>query len=231
MKNIQEIIKEMEKISEHVATTVNEEPLTPERAEEELANIINAEPAALNDPILGTSCCIVSVPNEFTVPVTSPVDPTIPVTNQNILFTTTQLSCFVNPTTISCTPPDCPTPIDVTVFEVRLSGCIPYIVNVSGITGPVAVPPVTCEAVPGTTRICCSDTFCVNSRIGIYATLPEALAICNNTALLTCNNIQVGLVSTLVETCGGNGQAIQFEVTFNSLLGNCPPPTPPPPVE
>jgi hypothetical protein len=223
LKNIQDIIKEMENFSEQVATTVIDEntKLTSEEAEKELKSLLGDAPTVA-DPVLGTSCCVVNVPNGFTIPVTSDDDPTVPVTNQNIIFTTTNLACCVNPITVTCSAADCTTgTFQMPAFEVRLVGCIPFIANVFPITGPLLPINTTCEAVPGTTSICCINNFCVNKRIGVFATEAEAKALCNDPTLLTCANITAGLVATRLSLCAGNGQAVQFAVTFSSVLGNC----------
>lgn len=223
MKNIQEIIKDMEILSEQVTTTVNDGKMdiTSEEAEKELTALVGDTPT-VEDPILGVACCVVTVPNAFNIPVTSGTDPTVPVANQNIIFTTTNLACCVNSITLTCSATDCPTStFQVPAFEVRIVGCIPFIANVFPISGSADPDNTTCEAIPGTTRICCSDNLCVNKRIGVYATEAEAMAICNDPTLLNCTNITAGLVAKKLILCNANGQVVQFSVTFNSVAGNC----------
>ncbi|WP_127836473.1 hypothetical protein [Clostridium prolinivorans] len=223
MRDIKEIISEMERLSEDVAATINDEQSKVTSQEKELKALVKDAPATV-DPVIGTYCCVVNVPNGFNIPVTSAEDPTVPAENQNLIFRTSELSCCVNPITVVCSAEDCPSgTFEVSAFEARLVGCIPFIANVFPITG-VEEPngnSTTCELTPSTTRICCSGNFCINRRIGVYATEAEARSICSDSGLITCSNITAELVATKLTFCEANGQGVQFSITFNSVSGNC----------
>lgn len=221
MRDIKEIISEMERLSEDVAATINDEQSKVTSQEKELKALVKDAPATV-DPVIGTYCCVVSVPNGFNIPVTSAEDPTVPAENKNIIFRTCELSCCVNPITVVCSAEDCPSgTFEVSAFEARLVGCIPFIVNVFPLTGVEDSNGTTFELTPSTTRISHTDNLCVNRRIGVYATEAEARSICSDSGLITCDNITAELVATKVTFHDGDSQGVEFFITFNSIAGNC----------
>lgn len=210
--NIQDFMKDMEKLNEQAEIALDAEPATDTI---EKASVLITAPAG--DPVLGTACCSVNVPKDFTLP-----DPSV-AGNTRVIYSVSNLKCCVNKITVSCSPPDCHASITVPAYEVRLIGCIPYLANLFPVTAP-------CSSDGGSGAICCSNTFCVNSRIGLFDILhgADAKALCNHTDasgnpdLISCANITASLVVTqVVPAICSDSNTIKFEITFNERLGNC----------
>ncbi|MDD3187818.1 MAG: hypothetical protein PHD02_05085 [Bacilli bacterium] len=210
--NIQDFMKDMEKLNEQaeIALDAEQETDTVEKAGAQIT-------ASVVDPVIGTACCSLNVPKTFTLP--PQTAHTFSSDNTRVIYDVSNLRCCVNQITVSCSPPDCKAAITVPAYEVRLTGCIPYLANLFPIGAQCSdnVPPET-----GGGAICCSNTFCVNSRIGLFdiGHQSDAIALCSSLSSPTCAQITATLVVTQVVAICPDSNTIKFEITFNSI-GNC----------
>lgn len=138
---------------------------------------------------LVTSCCWAQVPSNFNGHLKY-----IPL--PNFIYDTSCLKCIVKECKLDVdTPPACP-PLDpVTFYQVRITGCIPWMASArweapNGICGGGSFGLVNDRKVD----VCCHNSTCVDNPICIKKTKAEAEEICNKLngdgpdSLKNCNN-------------------------------------------
>lgn len=181
MEDVQNIMNEMENLNEEMAATTDEPVVITEAAVTPLS--VEDDPTVE----LGRTCCVVSLPEGFTVP--SPIT----TANLRIGYNLTKLKCFVRNTTVTATT-DCGATFPVSGWEVRIVGCIPYIANLRPITGGsgVCIP-----ASPAELSLCCINNLCVDRCIALFDNQPAAQALCTTISplLTNCNNITATTLS------------------------------------
>lgn len=208
MRDIQEIIKEMNNLNNQIAATLNEED------EIVVAAAVQDPPANCNTGCFGTggesetNCndlpgqttivpftCQLFAPNGFRFPSGT-------INNPPIIYDVNCLHCFVEP--CNCTQG----PGSTQRFAVRLVGCISFVIN-----APLVPQSGQCRP-DGTPFLCCNDSVCVDNTIcfgcGRIAALIECGLIESTLAANPCNvrlsnfSISVNPNHTDVASISGN---------------------------
>lgn len=169
MKNLQEIMNEMSNLSEQIAVTLNDEEIVVAPDMEVApspATLLAAAPACVAVNRSVPFCAAVNLPGNFV-----PVTPIIP----RILYDLSCLKCIVEncTTNVTVNGTTCP----VTLFNVKVVGCIPFIVNVPlvsspGVGGTCVVP------FPNTLSACANGSVCVDNVICTKCNEADAVAAC-----------------------------------------------------
>lgn len=213
LKDIQEIMMEMEKINEQVAAEVNDEEKETS-TEEELKNLV--DPTHIQpsggidsgcdsvDRYVSFSCCI-SIPDKFDV-----------FDKAKITYDTSCLQCIVEPCCEEVTIGNggggrSHRTTKVPRFAVKIVGCIPFIINVPVETNDkctkqsysygyddTAVKSDSNADITEqsdrhyniTSSICCHDSVCVDNIICVKCQEKDAIIACNNIHL-NCYKVEV----------------------------------------
>lgn len=193
MKNIKEVIN-IDNSNDQTATTVTEEKIIPEltletsMAKETSVNAISEEETKeLTDLPTETKeanailpcgspcppmpnrttnfCCIIDIPSNLNITAFDAA---------RITYNLDCLQCVVEPCTTTATVCGCP--ITLTVFNVKIVGCIPFLIN-------AFITSAACTRVrndfPRDASLCCHDSVCVNNVICTRCSEAEANAACN----------------------------------------------------
>jgi hypothetical protein len=240
MKDIQEIMLQMDNLSKQIATTLNEDE---KAADEEIAiqpvprEIIAEEESELEDdikelaslitevagitakcptvaptvgPTVGPTCppasnrtvnfcCILNVPGNLGI---------IPQDFLRMIYNTKCLRCVVEPTTTTATVCGCP--VNLTVYTVKIVGCIPFLINHS-------VNSTVCFSNPNFLMdLCCHDSVCVENIICTKCSQAEADAACAiiRRKLANCNFTTVTFNPVTNLTCNGVLKGLQVSGFF-----------------
>lgn len=207
MKNLQEIMNEMNNLSEQIAVTLNDEEvnLSPETIETiettenvETTEAAEATPSDLLDasPLHGSNCdykdhyvdfcCTVNLPEPF-----QPYYPIYP----KIIYDLSCLKVIVE---------DCCKDIkigwdklSVPVYNIRVVGCIPFIVNI-----PLKHDsPTTCvKSYDNTVSACCSGSVCVDNVIDQVCSERAAL-LASGKVQLNCYTVEVKDLHAYKDNC------------------------------
>lgn len=228
MKDIQEIMLKMEILGEQIATTLNEEekindeqPTSKElmaRVEEikEPADLVSDDavvaaipPCAANCPANRRVdfCCILDVPGNLGI---------IPADFVRMIFSTDCLRCVVEP--CSSTTTVCGCPFNLTLYNVKIVGCIPFLIN-------HAVNSTECFSSPlFLSDLCCHDSVCVDNVICTKCNEADANAACDiirgKLASCRCTTVTFNPVTNI--NCNGVLKGLQVSGFFT--LPNCNPP-------
>lgn len=211
MKNLQEIMNEMSNLSEQIAVTLNDEDILVATSDE----LDSPEVAILTDPACGpvnrnvTFCAAVNLPGNFV-----PVTPIIP----RIIYDLSCLRCIVEEctTTVTVGTTNCP----VTLFNVRVVGCIPFIVNIPVLFAPgpggTCVIPFSNTPSERTVSACANGSVCVNNVICTKCNKADAVAACN-ALRFNCDTVTIPAASFIAtrDNC-------VVKVTGTFSLPNCP---------
>lgn len=224
MKDIKEIMMEMDNIAEiQVAADLSEDE------KEELKNLIHA--STLGDPPpCGPCtdevpyCCKVSIPKDFSANFT-----------EKRLSVVSKLFCFVDPCPcdVTCTPSaSCATtPITITLYPVRVIGCIQFIANASslqgdcGVVNPTGLTPLSNATDKKTVTICCQGSLCVDQIVDFHKNAPTRDE--RKPRKIDCTNLQASIDVKLEDcNCGtpGDIKVVSFSGLFK-LPKTCPTPT------
>ena len=223
MKSLQEIMSEMSNLSEQIAVTLNEEQVKDEEikevAYEEVANeeveseevVLLAAPPACGPVNRNVAfCAAVNLPGRF-VPATTPIVP-------RIIYDLSCLKCIVERCTTNVTVGSTTCP--VTLFNVRVVGCIPFIVNVPVLFAPgpggTCVIPFSATPSERTVSACANGSVCVDNVICVKCNENDAIAACN-ALIFNCDTVTVPTTSFVAtrDNC-------VVKVTGTFLLPNCP---------
>ncbi|MCM8711264.1 hypothetical protein M2651_09500 [Clostridium sp. SYSU_GA19001] len=229
MKDIQEIMLQMENLSKQIAATLNEDESEVENEIKELARLLD-ETSALDENFNTLThgkvispcspscpptpdhtvefCCVLNVPSNLGIRKTGA---------PKIIFNTGCLRCIVEPCTASATVCGCP--VTLTVYNVKIVGCIPFFIN-HPITTTSCVSP---SSAASTFDLCCHDCVCVNHVICTKCTEAEANNACNNirNKLSSCVNTTVTFNPVDEIICGGAFKGLKVSGFFT--LPNCNP--------
>lgn len=198
MKDIQEIMLEMDNLGEQIATTLNEEDDTKDICEPQ------ETPACPIGSRCVPFCCLTNCPDNF-VPNTS---------NVRITYDLSCLKAKVEPV---CT-------LGIVVYKVKVVGCIPFVANVQIDTTPT--PPICTRTIgtnPPSASLCCGCCVCVDEDI--CTTNSEWVAFTKAASInFNCTNVDViGLAAERITEGGVNcGVKVSgsFKLTFDR---NCCP--------
>lgn len=228
MKDIQELIMEIDNLSDQIAVTLNEEEKTSVKLEEK--ELIKREVPLVKEEkeyckleentlesrqiegcIPGCPsnrrvdfCCILNVPGNLGI---------VPQDFLRVLFSTDCLRCVVEPCSANVTVCGCPIP--VTLYNVRIVGCIPFLIN-------HAVNSTECFSNPNFLMdLCCSDSVCVNNVICTRCNQADANAACERIRqkLTNCNCTTVTFNPVTNLNCNGVLKGLQVSGFFT--LPNC----------
>lgn len=182
MKDIQDIMKEMNNLNNEIEVALDED---------EVANAVQDPPCSDNCFGTGgeneTNCS--QLPNQtrnvpFTCKICAPNGFRFPngfITSAPIAFDVSCLHCFIEP----C---NCPSAATGRSFAVRIVGCIKFIIN-----APTTPQSGQCRP-NGTVFLCCSDSVCVDNTICFGCNRVAALIECGLIeATITANPCNVGL--------------------------------------
>lgn len=208
MKDLNEIMNEMDKITiEQVAV---------ENDEKDLAGLLDAQEVV--DPVLATNCCIVTPPEGFILPPTPSSDGIYPSTFTRLAINVGRLVCTVEPTTINVPSPCGGTITNVPVFALRISGCIPYLINFYPVL-PNPLETICISRDAANLSLCCNDTVCVNRIVGYFTTEAAARAACTG---FNCTSVTASLVARRITICDNSIPAVQLSIVLSTSIGNCP---------
>lgn len=218
MKDIQEIMSEMNKVSDEMAVTVEQvqQVLPGLGLACNCANACNGGVAGLTscggtaNRVVTATPCIITAPRNF-------VFANLANVNSSIAYSLTGLRALVEP--CACTSGG----TTRTVYAVRIIGCISYTVNV-----PLLAPTTTtCTAafrnnalITGTTptvyACCCCGSAPVDNVLGYTCSIESAALITGIiNANLTCNFITPSL--TITPNSANNIASAQVTFTFPNL--------------
>lgn len=231
MKEIQEIMLEMDNLSNQIATTLNEEEqtaeakLTPPPKSQEETEVEELATKAAAIPQCGSPCppppnrrvnfcCILDIPSNLGL---------IPADFLRMVYSTDCLRCVVEPCTTSTTVCNCP--VTVTVYNVKIVGCIPFLVNHAfGSTECFSNPDFLMD-------LCCHDSVCVDNIICTKCNQADADAACNiirnKFSTCSCTPVTFNAVTNLF--CNNILKGLQISGFFTlpncstPIRGNCNP--------
>jgi len=185
MKDIQEIMLEMDNLSNQIATTLNEEDIIKE--EEAIRETEETKGGGgCNQDIKVPFCCLTNCPQGFE-PDTDKVRVTF---NLNCLTTRVKPVCYSGAVS----------------YEVRIVGCIPFVANVKISTAGNKICSETDDGNKPTPSLCCGCCVCVDELV--CTTNSEWLALSKAANIdIKCNDVDVvNLNATLIQanqvTCG-----------------------------
>ncbi|MGV2685619.1 hypothetical protein GNF82_14800 [Clostridium perfringens] len=187
MKNIQDIMNEMNTLSDQIAVTLNNEDIVNENLEQEAESTTyppTPQCASTQTSCGGIDntvpfCCSVSFPANF--------EPNDPLSLDRIIRY--DLSC------LKCIIEECCCNGSVK-HDIRIVGCIPLIINVRVRNNN------TCEARNGVTFLSCFDSVCVDNIVCNVCTSRDAILACENIkSRLTCANVFPTINSAAVGDC------------------------------
>ena len=222
-------MNEMNNLSKEIAVELNEEVtnLEVEQPAEEL--VMQEDLAAAAVPCSAASTISRDVP--FCCSTTLPPTFGVDTPNPKILFTLGSLRVVIEPCTTTVTIPGIGSTCPFTAWNVRIVGCIPFLLNAPA--GPEAaarcIKPAS--ATGDTFFVCCSGNACVDNivcrtcneadALAAQAIVQAKLADCN------CVNATINVIRSGIGT--PNRCAVTFTGTFtlpncNSRVGtNCNP--------
>ncbi|GAA0084423.1 hypothetical protein UT300007_08620 [Clostridium sp. CTA-7] len=220
MKNIQDIMNEMNTLSEQIAVTLNNEEIVDgEIVDVEMSGdsapctttdtptnpppcTTDNSPACANPQSRNVPfCCSTDLATNFHFNQNNP--------NARILYDLSCLNCFVDECCCNGTPR----------FDIKIAGTIPFIANADVVTGQ----PQQCVQPPNSTiRICCEGSVCVNNVVCNKCTEREAIIACEliKTKLANCACVP----ATVTATRGAGASACVLVFTGSFTLPNCNPP-------
>lgn len=226
MKDIEELMMEMENINKQVAAELSSD----EKAD--LASLVTDDSSA---PIIAAvaSTCTASFSTTVDFCCTSIIS-----NNVGTLVTPSAVNFIYNPNCLDatverCTVPICNNPvINITVFRVKVVGCIPFAFSARD-----AIQGICGSAANARTDLCCQGSVCVNNAICCRQTLEAALNAADNIrGKLTCGvtgGITISGSPSIIEvTCTpGGGSPCNFnkcldqtyvKFTAQLTLPSCP---------
>jgi hypothetical protein len=192
MKNIQDIMNEMNTLSDQIAVTLNNEEIVDgeivnENLEQEAGSTtyppippcVNSQTTCGSIDNTVPFCCSVSFPANF--------EPNNPTTLDRTLRY--DLSC------LKCIIEECCCNGSVK-HDIRIVGCIPLIINVRVRNNN------TCEARNRDTFLSCFDSVCVDNVVCTACTSRDAILACEDIKnRLTCNNVVPTINSVVSSNC------------------------------
>lgn len=189
MKNLQEIINEMNNLSEQIAVTLNEEEikLSDENADVALvADLVPTTTECTTTPNRRVDfCCAVNFPGKFEPEFDKgKINPRI-IYDLSCLKVIVEECCTAYPSSTSTNR------ISVPGYNIRIVGCIPFIVNLpvkNQLTDKICARPLALLLEP-TVYACCSGSVCVDNVIGKVCS--QRQAILASDIELTCRNVEV----------------------------------------
>lgn len=211
MKDIQEIMKEMDNISDEMAVALEGETIYAPSADAAVA------PAQIDcddcGDVGGISDCVTPSGNiDFSCLISAPSGFFFPTNfnNPRILYDLNCLDCFIEP--CLCTSGD----VQAARYAVRVVGCISYIVNAR-----VNPQENQCTSSPNNPNpnvfLCCHDSVCVDTTICNVCFYEQAVIACANIrANLNCSGIGIDFGD--VDISGDNTTAT---VTGTFILPTC----------
>lgn len=223
MKDIEELMIEMENINKQVAAELSNEE------KEGLASLVTDDPS---------SVIITAAPSTCTAAFSTTVDfccTSIISNNLGTLITPSAINFIYNPNCLDatverCSVPVCTNPvINITVFRVKVVGCIPF-----AFSAREAIQGTCGSAANARTDLCCQGSVCVNNAICCRQTLEAALNAADNIrSRLNCAGITItGNPSVAEVTCTpGGGSPCNFtkcpdqtyvKFTAQLTLPSCP---------
>lgn len=223
MRNIQDIMNEMNTLSEQIAVTLNNEEIVDGEIVDENLEVSDNPPippcGAAGDPpppcaADNTPAC--ADPQSRNVPFCCSTDLATNfhfnpnAANPRILYDLSCLNCFVDECCCNGAPR----------FDIKIAGTIPFIANADVVTGQ----PQQCTQPPNSTiRICCEGSVCVNNVVCNRCTEREAIIACEliKTKLANCACVP----ATVSAARGGGTSACVLVFTGTFTLPNCNPPS------
>lgn len=223
MRNMNDIVKEIDKINNQIANAINtddanqisqREPMSDESIEKKSVLIDDAkvypkDPPPCNIPCNREvlSCCNRNLPIVF-----NPFSER----ERRIIFDVTKLRCFVEECQFTVTTPQgCPSPIKLKAFRVRIAGCIPYLISSFPVIGQCGGDLLAAQGSAASTdrmaSACCSGCASVDNVLCYRATREEAEAAC---PALNCRTISASSSRYVFRCVNGSGWDVEYDVTF-----------------
>lgn len=234
MKDIQEILIEMDKLSEQIATTLDEEvtdlPILEETIDGGCTACGEGSTAPAQQPTCACAtdcppcntkvpyCCKVSVPIGFNV------SDALTGGASRKLAVNSCLYCFVDPVPchVDILTDACP-PVTALLYPVRVIGCIQYIASLSNVKGTCGInvtadtPPTPLRTDQNATSICCQDSICVNQVVAHQGTPPTQAQ--STPKPIACTSLSASLVVSLKDCDCGTAHLNQTQVvTFRGAF-------------
>lgn len=224
MKDIQEILMEMDKLSEQIATTLDEGIMELPILEPPviLENVEKTGCAECGDGVVSQQqstctcssacppcndrvqyCCKVPVPIGFNV--LSALTGTGGPRGTRSLAVKSCLYCFVDPIPCQVTiTTDACSPITANIYPIRVIGCIQYIASLTNVQGTCGINSTANIALTqlrndqNTAAVSCQSSICVNQVVGHQGTAPTQAQ--STPKAIPCNALS-GSLTVRLEDC------------------------------
>ncbi|WP_300381733.1 hypothetical protein [Clostridium sp.] len=206
-------MNEMSELSKEIAAELNEEEikvaLSDESVSPEIA-LLAAPPACVAVNRSVPFCAAVNLPGKF-APATTPIVP-------RIIYDLSCLKCIVEKCTTNVTVNGTTCP--VTLFNVKVVGCIPFIVNIPVLFAPgvggTCVVPYSATPSERTVSACANGSVCLDNVICTRCNEADAIAACDSLRF-NCDTVTVPIA-----TFTATRDNCVVKVTGSFSLPNCP---------